>query len=429
MSMRIIKKNKAKESLKKIKVSVKSKEKKGGDSSFNELSKEEKNKKNELLLKRSKPDISIAQTTNLFEHAPAAYFILDINGIIINSNKKGVTLLGVSRNELLGKNLTNFINSKTSKELFQFHKGLVIENEKSQQFECEFKKGDGSLFFGLTDSTVVKDDENNFKYFLSIISDISTQKLQERLLEKALNKEKELSRMKSQFVSIASHEFRTPLATILTSAELIEKYNKPEDFEKKEKHFRKIKTSVSRIKEILIDFLSVDEVEKGKITNNPEAFNLVDFIKYTVEETKQFNGIHTQKYEHVGNHQNAILDKKLLKTCLTNLIINAYKYSPSGGSIQIKSKQSSPGNIEINVIDQGIGIPIEDQEHIFSRFFRAKNAEYTQGTGLGLNITKELMKIMGGSISFKSDTNKGTTFSLKFINQKETSLKSKAKAN
>lgn len=235
--------------------------------------------------------------------------------------------------------------------------------------------------------------------------------------------------MKSQFVSIASHEFRTPLATILTSAELIEKYNKPEDLEKKEKHFRKIKTSVSRIKEILIDFLSVDEVEKGKITNNPETFNLVDFIKYTVEETKQFNGIHTQKYEHFGNHQNAILDKKLLKTCLTNLIINAYKYSPTGGAIEIKSKQSSFGNIEINIIDHGIGIPLEDQAYIFSRFFRAKNAEYTQGTGLGLNITKELIKIMGGSISFTSDTDKGTTFSLKFINPKETPLNPKTKIN
>jgi PAS domain-containing protein len=138
MSKSIINKNKAKASLKKTEVLIKSKEKKGNEGSFNELSKGEKNKKNTLkiknkepLLKRSKPNNSIAQTTNLFDHAPVAYFILDINGIIINSNKKGVSLLGVSRTDLLGKNLVNFINSKTSKELFQVHKHLVIEKQTS----------------------------------------------------------------------------------------------------------------------------------------------------------------------------------------------------------------------------------------------------------------------------------------------------------
>ncbi len=368
----------------------------------------------ELLSTQKKLESYIKQYTSLFEMAPVAYYILDLNGFIINANKKGMSLLGVDEAQLTGKNLSSFIHTKLFQDKFYLHRNLILEKEGSQQFECKFKKGDASLFYGLIDSCVIKDEKNKFKYFLSVISDISAQKLQERLLETALNREKELSRMKSQFVSIASHEFRTPLATILTSAELIEKYNKTEDVEKKEKHFRKIKTSVSRMKEILMDFLSVDEVEKGKITNSPETFNLIEFIKYQIEETKQFNGIHTQNYEHIGKFENACLDKKLLKTCLTNLIINAYKYSPEGGVIQIISKQTSLGNIEIKVIDKGIGIPKQDQEHIFSRFFRAKNAENTQGTGLGLNITRDLIKLMGGTISFISDENKGSTFALKF---------------
>ena len=160
-----------------------------------------------------------------------------------------------------------------------------------------------------------------------------------------------------------------------------------------------------------MDFLSVDEVEKGKITNFPETFNLVEFIKYQIEETKQFDGIHTQSYEHIGKFEDACLDKKLLKISLTNLIINAYKYSPEGGVIQIISKQTSFGNVEIKVIDKGIGIPKQDQEHLCSRFFRVKNAENTQGTGLGLNITKDLIKLMGGTISYISDKTKAPPFS------------------
>jgi PAS domain S-box-containing protein len=325
-----------------------------------------------------------------------------------------MSLLGVNEAQLKGKNLSNFINSKTYQDKFYLHRNLVIKKESSQQFECEFKRGDGSLFYGLIDSSVIKNEKNKFKNFLSIISDISEQKFQERLLEKALKKEKELNRMKSQFITIASHEFRTPLATILTSAELIEKYNNPEDAEKKVKHFQKIKTAVNRVKEILMDFLSVEEVEKGKIVNNPETFDLVEFITNHIEETKQFNGIHIHNYSHVGKHKTVSLDKKLLKICLTNLLINAYKYSPNGGTIETSSEQLTPGNIVIKIKDNGIGIPQEDQEHIFERFFRANNADTIQGTGLGLNITQALVKLMGGSIFFLSETNKGTTFILKF---------------
>ena len=419
MSIPISNKNKPASQQKKAK--VKPKEKKiGSGKSVDSKQKLMVNKpklntqKKNLITSQTKPQSIIDQNSILFDLAPIAYYILDLTGKVIFVNKKGISLLEGKKDQIVGKYLSIFINSKALQNKFKQHRKLAIEKERPPQFECELKKLNGSLFFGLIDCIFFKADEHNSTFFLSTITDISELKIKKRLLETALNREKELSRMKSQFVSIASHEFRTPLATILTSAELIEKYNKTNEVEKKEKHFRKIKTSVSRMKEILMDFLSVDEVEKGKITNSPETFNLIEFIKYQIEETKQFNGIHTQNYEHIGKFEDACLDKKLLKTCLTNLIINAYKYSPEGGVIQIISKQTSSGNIEIKVIDKGIGIPKQDQEHIFSRFFRAKNAENTQGTGLGLNITRDLLKLMGGTISFISDENNGTTFTLKF---------------
>jgi signal transduction histidine kinase len=170
------------------------------------------------------------------------------------------------------------------------------------------------------------------------------------------------------------------------------------------------------MKEILIDFLSASEIEKGMIKNNPEVFNLSKYTEAVIEETKSFNGIHTIKYTHIGESQNVYLDKKILKTCLSNLIINAYKYSPKGGEIEVITELKKDGSLSFKVKDNGIGIPKKDELHIFENFFRAKNAENIQGTGIGLNITRRLVTIMGGDITFISTENKGSTFTIKFKN-------------
>jgi signal transduction histidine kinase len=170
------------------------------------------------------------------------------------------------------------------------------------------------------------------------------------------------------------------------------------------------------MKEILIDFLSASEIEKGMIKNNPELFNLSKYTETVIEETKSFNGIHTIKYTHIGENHNVYLDKKILKTCLSNLIINAYKYSPKGGEIEVITELKKDGSISFKVKDKGIGIPKKDELHIFENFFRAKNAENIQGTGIGLNITRRLVTIMGGDITFISTENKGSTFTIKFKN-------------
>lgn len=364
----------------------------------------------ELLSTQAKLYISIKEYSELFEFAPVGYFILNKYGVILNVNQTGSEQLGFSKKKLTGKHLSIFLISKSYQDSFYRHRDLVTESGKQQQLECEIKKSDGSAFFALIESSVIKDEKNNFKHFITTISDITLQKERALWLESALLKEKELNEMKSQFLTIASHEFRTPLTAILSSSELLGKYNRPEDEDKRKKHLYKIKTSVNRLKEILMDFSSANDAEKEESINNPESFALDKFLVDLIEEVKAFNGIHRVKYKHTGKLQNVILDKKLLKTCISNLIINAYKYSPKGGTIEIESKPNSSGGISITIKDEGMGIPESDKPHIFEQFYRAKNASDFQGTGLGLYITQKFITLMGGSISFTSKEKEGTTF-------------------
>jgi PAS domain S-box-containing protein len=368
----------------------------------------------ELLATQQNLIASVNEYAELFEYAPIGYFILDINGVILKVNETGCKQLGVSKSKLLNKYFTTFIKHKSCQDRFYLYKNLTIGSGKKQQMECKLISQNGTPFFGLVKSTRILDEHKNFKFLLCTIVDISVQKKHEELLEIALKKEIKLNELKSQFISIASHEFRTPLSTILTSVELIERYNKQEDEEKKEKHFYKVKTSINRIKEILVDFLSADQIQKGNKKNNPKIFNLIDFMDSVIDETKTFDGMHTVKYTHKSENQNVFLDETLLKTCVSNIIINAYKYSPNGGNINIKTEQKKSGSITIEITDEGIGIPKINESNIFEQFFRGKNTSKIPGTGLGLSISKKLVNLMGGEISFKSKENVGTTFTVKF---------------
>ena len=368
----------------------------------------------ELITKQSKLLNTIEEYTQLFDYAPASYFILNKNGVIINVNNTAIDQLATSKKQLLGSNLSSIFSAKSYRDEYYRHRNSVIETGDNKHFECEIKRFDRTVFYALIESSVVKDTKNNFKHFFLILSDISIQKDKEQKIAMALLKEKELNEMKSQFITIASHEFRTPLSTILTSSELIEKYNKPKDESKRENHFRKIRTSVQRLKEILMDFMSASEIERGKIKNNPESFNLIEVTENLIEEIVSYNGTHHVTYKHVGSYHTLFLDKIHLKAAMTNLLVNAYKYSPDGGLIEITTQQNKPGNLIISIKDQGIGIPENDKQYIFEKFYRAGNAETIQGTGLGLNITQRLITLMGGTVSFLSKENKGSIFYIKF---------------
>ena len=228
-------------------------------------------------------------------------------------------------------------------------------------------------------------------------------------LTNALEKEKELNEMKSRFISMASHEFRTPLSTVLSSVSLIGKYEQTEDQDKREKHITRIKGAVQSLTEILNDFLSIGKLEEGKVIAHPVQMNLREVIEEMAAEMQALakSGQHIQT--SIEGEDGLILDKQLLRNILINLLANAIKFSPENKSIYLSAKHTN-GQLEILVRDEGVGIPEEDQKHLFERFFRGKNVSNIQGTGLGLNIVLKYLELLEGQITFKSELEKGTTF-------------------
>lgn len=233
-------------------------------------------------------------------------------------------------------------------------------------------------------------------------------------LEQGLVKERELGELKSRFVSMASHEFRTPLATILSSVSLIGRYTETDQQENREKHINKIKSSVTHLTDILNDFLSMNKLEEGKIISHQEMFDVVGLWKEVKEEMtsilKQGQSIHS-----VINMAQPIIisDRKIIKNILFNLISNAIKYSADNGIIEC-SIQGDQSRVIMTIKDNGIGIPPDEQKHLFERFFRASNVTNIEGTGLGLNIVKKYVEMLGGQINFSSKLYSGTTFTVEF---------------
>ncbi len=232
----------------------------------------------------------------------------------------------------------------------------------------------------------------------------------EQEIRKALEREKELSELKSRFVSMASHEFRTPLSTILSSADLIEAYKKEEQQEKRERHTSRIKAAVVNLTNILNDFLSLSRLEEGKIEVNSVAFNLREFCNETFDEINVLlKAGQSIIRKEMLEYEDVLLDAKLLKNILFNLLSNAIKYSDPGKPIRFTMEVMN-NQLTIIIMDEGIGIPEEEQQHLFSPFFRAHNVENIQGTGLGLNIVQRYVDLLQGTISFESKLGEGTTF-------------------
>lgn len=234
----------------------------------------------------------------------------------------------------------------------------------------------------------------------------------EKELKKALDKEKELSQLKSRFVTMASHEFRTPLSAIFSSAEIIEMYtiNNPED--KRMKHISRIKASVTNLNNILNDFITMSKMEEDKFLVSPVKLKPADFLHEVTEEIKGM--LKTGQYIDIsGNFADAeiVTDKSILRNILLNLISNAIKYSSPGKPIHCICNIEN-NKLEIVIKDQGIGIPEDEQQHLFTRFFRAKNAENIQGTGLGLNIVRRYLDALDGDISFESRLGEGSSFKI-----------------
>lgn len=234
-------------------------------------------------------------------------------------------------------------------------------------------------------------------------------------LKDALEKEKELSEIKSRFVSMASHEFRTPLSAILSSAALIGKYPSSEDQPRREKHVQKIRDSVIHLNELLEDFLSLGRIEEGKIQVHYSSIAMHDLVTEIEDEVQGLLKPGQVIHHDVSPSLKAVSDKRLLKHIFVNLLTNASKFSPANANIHWKIWEKDE-QILATVEDEGMGIPEEDKTYLFSSFFRGRNVTNIQGTGLGLHIVKRYVDMLQGAISVESELGKGTRIFISFSN-------------
>lgn len=286
----------------------------------------------------------------------------------------------------------------------------IAENEQLQQKQQLEHMADEMQQLNQELEKKVETRTNNLREAMKQL-EVSQEELQE-----ALDKEKELSEIKSRFVSMASHEFRTPLSAILSSAALINKYTVTGDQEKREKHVHKIRESVKHLNELLEDFLSLGRIEEGKTQFSPAYLDLQSFIAETSDEVQGLLKPGQALHKELRGIAGFVTDKRLLKHIFVNLLTNASKFSPADTPIQWQVWQEN-GRIYACVSDKGMGIPEEDKPYLFSSFFRARNVTNIQGTGLGLHIVKRYVDMLDGTIDIESTHGEGTKVKLSFPNQ------------
>jgi len=242
--------------------------------------------------------------------------------------------------------------------------------------------------------------------------EIKVRKKAEEEAQRAFAKEKELNELKSRFVSLASHEFRTPLSTILSSVSLIDRYDTDETLEKRKKHIHRIKNNVNNLTSLLNDFLNLEILEEGRFQANCESFDLASFMEEMQEEAQSITKSNQTILLYTENGPfEVFLDKLMLKNICFNLLSNAIKYSDAQQEIEFRYSKKGE-RLVIQITDHGLGIPKSEQAHLFKRFFRAKNVSGIQGTGLGLYIVKKYVEQMNGSVTFVSEYQKGSTFTI-----------------
>lgn len=397
------------------------------------------------------------QVTALFEHATEGIILTNQRGEIVLINPAALNMFQYKKDELLGKSIEVLIPGRFTnhtkyregfykapsnrsmghgRDLFARQKdGGELPVEVSLSF---YKQKDQFYVIAfVVDITQRKESERRLieqkEQLEKVSADIRKlnaeleNKVEERTLilkealqeleksqqdlNEALNKEKELNEIKSRFVSTASHEFRTPLSTVLSSAALLSKYVKTEEQDKRERHIRRIKDSVKHLNDLLEDFLSLGKLEEGKVQVKSELVDVKEFLDEVAEEMKAIAKPGQQIQVELNGAGQFNTDKKLLKNILINLLSNAVKFSPDDGCINLKALNAN-NQMVISVKDQGIGISKEDQEHLFSSFFRGKNAINIQGTGLGLHIVKGYVELLQGQIKLQSTLGEGTTITI-----------------
>lgn len=309
---------------------------------------------------------------------------------------------GITSEKLVGQNYLKRLPA-AAMPIIKGHLDQVL-NGTNQSFEVEINDQ-----HYLLNAVGLENETGSINRILMVEQNITTQKKAEEKVRDALDKEKHLNELKSRFVSMASHEFRTPLSTVLSSLSLIEKYDQAGLPEKKEKHFKRIRSSVRHLTSILNDFLSLEKVETGKVSVNASSFSLKQMLQELVDQHQELAKADQRLSFTYSGTEEVNTDMHMLHIITTNLVGNAIKYSGAGTEVKLMVSNNDEG-ISIEIQDQGIGIPEAEQRNMFGRFFRAKNALNIEGTGLGLNIVRRYLQMLGGQIRFTSEADVGTTF-------------------
>jgi PAS domain S-box-containing protein len=393
----------------------------------------------------------------MFVDATEGILVSNHKGQIILCNPSAQRMFGYTHDEFLTLNIDQLMPMRFQSHHVHHREGyfanpmprsmgkgrdLYANHKNGEEFPVEIslshvKNGEETLVVAfIIDIAERKKKDNQLKkanemlkkasFQLSKLNQELEQKVQSRTLELAemikklteskkevdlaLEKEKELNDLKSRFISTASHEFRTPLATILSSVSLAGKYADKQELEKIFKHLDRVKDSVSNLTDILNDFLSLDKLEEGIIQPHPEPTHVYDLIVDLLDTMKGITKSgQVFNYQDETNNEKVFIDVRIFRNLLINLVSNAVKYSDENKTITLKTEFKGQ-KLFILVQDEGIGIPYEDQSNIFERFYRANNIGNIQGTGLGLNIVKKYIEILNGDITFESEPGVGTRF-------------------
>lgn len=390
----------------------------------------------------------------LFNHASIGIIVANSRGEIVMVNQFALQQFGYTNtDEIKGKTIEVLIPRRLH-DRHVGHRQQYIKDPKSRPMgiglDLYASKKDGSEF--PVEISLGNYEVNGEKFVMAFINDITQRKKsdeailklneglekkveertlslqhtveklnhqikenqqKDRELREALDREKELGELKSRFVSVASHEFRTPLSTVLSSTYLVQKYTTTEEQPKREKHIQRIISSVNLLTDILNDFLNVGRIEEGKIQVRMSTNNVSKIVNETIQELNNLRKPSQKFIYSFDGEAETEIDPSMFKNIIINLLSNAVKFSPEGSDIFVHTYIGN-GSFVLKVKDFGIGIPAEDQEHLFERFFRATNAVNIQGTGLGLHIVGRYAELMDGVITVNSGEGKGTEFIITF---------------
>lgn len=318
---------------------------------------------------------------------------------------QGLYELGIETDDLIGHDYLTRI-APEARDKVRSELELVFTGQ-SRSFEIKVNQGTY-----LINAVPLHNEQDEIDRILVVEKNITAQKEIAERLEENLEAERELNELKSRFVSMASHEFRTPLTTVKSSAGLILKHHEKGNYDKTPKHVNRIRGAVRNLTSILNDFLSLEKLESGNVSLNLVEINLPELINEVVDEMEGMKKDQQTIVVNISSETFFDSDPQLVKNILINLLSNALKYSPDNGKV-IVTLNENENDILLSVQDFGMGIPKADQDKMFGRFFRAGNVLNVEGTGLGLNIVVKYLDLLKGEISFESEENKGTTFNVR----------------